>query len=540
MPNGLPLLTAPPARLPHGAGDAGAIIHAADRARPAAATPGGPATGIVDGLAARLVRPGDGQRRRTVLTHRERAAAVFKAAGLALAGVVLGLPLAVPALVLHGGMRLAARLCRAVDGSGGAGGTGLAPAVEGALLRKRAGGIDEAALGVLHAYAARIGTPLTPREITELVHAGQNLALALRQPALPGDDRGTVRLEGHAVRCNAWLARALTWYMMAVAAAQDTAASASGPLDDAPPAVLSEMVTNGSLVMRDPEQRLYRFLQGAPQAHPRPSTHFASKSAATERFRWLGLFAGASPRQFGIEDMRKRFPGGGGALLFDTLREPGTGGTQLFVKFEKAGWPPLRLREPAGIGRRLAYGVEAAHRNVAHMLHFVTTRFGGKGGAHRVERLEHVAKGALKTAIHAPFVALIADAIRAGLIAPRYKAILAAVDDHGLPFVAAAVEALYDIARQAEAACVQCDAAGSVRHADARRMERAALDFGERFHQTMDQFGVTLPGVERRGAEVHLDLDAALTGIVPAGTPTAAAAKSAPGWHPVALRRASV
>lgn len=532
MPNALRL---PPA-LPHArTDDAGAPA-------PPTATPTGVnAADAADALAARLVRPGDGRRRCCAMTHRERAATVFRAAGLALAGLVLGVPLVLPLLLVQGAFGLVGRLCRAVAADPGGGATGLAAPVEQALLRERAGGIDPKTMAWLHAYAAKLQTPLTPRQITQLVRAGQTLALALRQPLKAGADPHTVHIEGHAVRCNAWLARALMWYLMAVAAAQDTAAAASSAerlldrrMPDRPPAVVSDMVTNGSLVMRDPDRRLYRFLRGCALAHPRPSTHFASRSATAERFRWLGLFAGASPQQYGIEDMSGRFPGGGGALLFDTLRGAGADGAQLFVKFEKAGWPALLLRDEPSLGKRAAYSIEAVHRNLAHLTNFVTTRFDCGDRGYRIERMEHVHRGGLKPLIYQPFMALIEDAIRGGLIAAEYRSIVDGVESHGLPFVAAAVDALYDIARATAATEEGGNAKGAARQATAERIRQATVAFGAVFDRVMDRFGVTLPGVERFGAEVHLDLDWALSRVDRSPSRGTDAGEAAPEWHVIA------
>ncbi|MES2634749.1 MAG: hypothetical protein V4669_17400 [Pseudomonadota bacterium] len=479
------------------------------------------------GLRGKQIAVGDGRARNQTLSFGEKAARVFKTGLKGMAFVVLApvaASVAVSGLAALGAsvaviksINLAGRLAnkhifepraeRKYREANRALVTELETPRPGSVL-ERPGLVSK-----LREHSVHNADSVTRSEIEQMVAMGENIAAALQH------SDGTLPLffNGYPVTSNTYTARALAWYMMATAASQDLDRTSEGLH-----AGTSDMVSAGSILLKDPGGKIYGFMNSAPTACSRMSSHFAERTLPGEKHKVLGLIPTGKPRQRGIEDYASKMPGEGGSMLFDRLQDE-----VLFVKIESGGCPAYFQQEPgqgvlapmAGICRFF----HALDRNVDHSVSFMYTRFAGPS-ERQVVRQEHLHKGVLKATVDKEFGSLVQDAIASGIIQDDAKAIGKSAHKFGLPYVFQAV-------RQIRAAALLLDAQGidGTRCRELIRQCDHVLDLTRR---EVDRAG-PYRGIERKAFETHLafpDFGPGVEGVraksfpPPSGTPQAAAA----------------
>jgi hypothetical protein len=459
-------------------------------------------------LVGRQISLGNGEARQKSIDHAANAKTFFKGLGLALAS-----PLLLAGGLVAGAVVLAAKAISTIPrlvnehmlepsaerkwqsiGDNAAMVKALIAPMDGSLADKTSilpG--NPSVMSRLLTHAQQTGRPnLGEAEIRGLVAMGERIAEALAKTDGEGKSPLRVTVDGQAfdVPSNTYTARALGWYMMAAAASQDMARAERNPGD-----TTSDMPTNGSLVMKDPGNRLYNFLNGAPTAASRMSTHFGERSATTDKHEVMGFIKGSKLSQRGLEDYQSKMPGGGGTMLFDKLKADSSGTPELFVKFEHGGTPPYFQSEPhMGVGQKIARFFAALDRNIGHATSFIATRF-DKSNPNEVRRQEHVYKGVLKESVHKPFAQLIDQAVARGVIDADSKAIGKSVHQFGLPYLEDALDRVISAAKlQSDATVLKT--AQAVNEAVIRESRRLGL-----ISRTLE--------IERRGAEVHISMDVA-------------------------------
>lgn len=451
------------------------------------------------GLAGKTLSVGDGQQRLETTSAADKAKSAFKIIGKIMGGLV-ALPVAIPLGMAVGGLALAAKAVnflprllnnhvlepRAETGYKMANTpavTAMSQPLEGSVLDK-ASVVDRL---VNHARAT--GSKVTPAEIRSMVATGERIADALRGPDGGGLPlKVTVDGQSHTVQAGVYTARAVGWFMMAQAASQDATRAAKSPND-----TTSDMPTNGSFVMKDADNRMFNFLNSAPTAASRMSTHFEERLGHTDKHAIVGLIPTSKASQRGIEDYQSKMPGQGGTMLFDKLKEGSDGVKELFVKFEGGGCPPYFKTEPhEGIGHGIARFFAAADRNLGHASSFLTSKFSNAKGPDAVLRQEHVYKGVLKNTVNREFKALVDSAISAGVIDANASAVGKSVHKLGLPYVQDAIKTIQEAARETGNPGVfnQANTTLDTLVSESKRLGLASDPYG----------------IERRGAETHISI----------------------------------
>jgi hypothetical protein len=349
------------------------------------------------------------------------------------------------------------------------------------------------------------GQKITEQEMFRWVRIGERIAKGLQ--AEGGDEQPLEvyledvvdehgRMRTFTIEPDAYFARCVSWYMMAQAAAQDVAREASGDSSGT-----SDMVTDGSFVMKDPGNRMYKFLASSPTCAARTSTHFAERLAHNVKHKLLGWIPTKKWSQRGIEDFQSQLPGKGGAMLFDKIvpvkaavaeRRDVPDEQLLFVKFEASGCPAYYQA-----GSSLFHSSAALLRNVAHGFSFAGSRGvkGAKKGA-AVQRQEHVYKGVLKP-IADRFDLLVADAIKNGVIEADAKAVGESVREFGMEYVMDAIWAISEMAlkQNNRPVALECELLMGAIGA-----EYSGLDRGFRAAHPQSEL------ISPRGAEAHIAL----------------------------------
>lgn len=361
--------------------------------------------------------------------------------------------------------------------------TALARPMEGSIVYK------PGAMDVLTRHAS-IGGRVSRTELDRLVATGEHLITALKANGCDADGRVRVRVGAvtHSVAPSACGARAISWYLMAVAAREQAQA----------PDLLPRVVKEGAYILKDPDRRLYRFLNACPTARPRPSTHFNERAGHEETYVAGGILATRKPAQRGIEDFLSRMPGQGGTLLFDTLRSSnGDGVPELFIKWESEGTQAYGAHEAHhNAADRCTRWLAAHHRYMAHAMDFVRTRpraltdaVGARlGRPPALTRKEHGNQGPLKTTVHQGLLQVTAWARAAGLSVPDARQVSSAMSRAGLQGVE---EILNGLRATAGALPHEHPFLPRLAHFESR------LDAAIRGMETVD-------GMCRRGAEVQL------------------------------------
>lgn len=355
-----------------------------------------------------------------------------------------------------------------------------------ALKQPMAGGLTTN-LGVCNLLADHIkgsATDMSPKEAVEMAAMGEHICKALAEGRQVGPNGLEVNVPGKDnpvfVPAGNFAAKAVSWHLMAAAAQADLQRKQTDPGN-----LRSDMTNSGTFILKDPDNRLYNFLNANPMVLERASTHFEERLDHDKHIPLLG-----NTLQKGCDDYQNKFPGGGGALLFDKLK-----GGEIFVKFEHAGTPnPVAHEAGDGVRLRANRAALAAERWVEHSFSFLESLKATTGDPKKVVRQEHTYKGEMKNAVHDPYVKLVEAAKEAGLINKNEaKAMTSHAKSHGLPSIAAGIEIINEKQTRLDDPNTKVALA-----------TKTLVDNIDRKFASMGQANNEL-GIERRGGEVHLN-----------------------------------
>ncbi|HLO75810.1 MAG TPA: hypothetical protein VK196_05070 [Magnetospirillum sp.] len=228
-------------------------------------------------------------------------------------------------------------------------------------------------------YLDSIDSNLSINEMKSLINTGEHLVNAITR----GQSNGgtvTLTLGGHTCQLESSMhtTRAISWYLTAKTAELEVNTGKD------------HMVTQGSMLMKDPGNKLFDFLNAAPTSYGRISSHFNERVESN----------GRRPEHRGIEDFDNKLPGGKGSILFNKLKNG-----ELFMKFESAGWPEV-FRMSGERGATNAEKIGNVFRNlgrcIQHIGHWVTSRFNSNAEGPGVHR-EHAHKDGAGVKVFKPF-----------------------------------------------------------------------------------------------------------------------------------------
>lgn len=248
---------------------------------------------------------------------------------------------------------------------------------------------------VMDQYAKDIGSKLTTQQVATYINMGERLVDAIINDKMGADKKLEVQADGvvaknpFSVESNKDTARAISWYLHAKAV-MDNESDARDPV----------LLKKGSMLMNDPGNKLFKFLNSAPNVYGRASSHYnglsEAKTASFKNTGFMGAAVGALNRakaQRGIEDFNKHMPSGKGTVIFDRLSE-----NRLFLKWETAGMPTAfgkgaHADKEEGPLREAQNKVMAVIECFKHSLNFLHTISGKKTDAPWGTRRENVNKG---------------------------------------------------------------------------------------------------------------------------------------------------
>lgn len=347
---------------------------------------------------------------------------------------------------------------------------------------------------LLASHIAGSETKMSPDEAVRMATMGEHICKALADGRKVGPNGLAVTIPGPTPDQNQtvlvppgnFASRAVSWHMMAVAAQSDIQRRQQDP-----GSIRSDMTNSGTFIMKDPDNRIYDFLNANPMVMDRMSTHYEERLDHNKHVPVLG-----KTLQKGCDDYQDKLPGGGGALLFDKMKNG-----ELFVKFEHAGTPSLTAREDhQGKFHVATRSVLALDRWRQHSLSFLDSLKSGPGDPNKVVRQEHIHKGEMKAAVYEPYLTALQEAKNAGVITSHDQRTMAShARSHGLPSVQAGLDIL-EARRQLtpdplSPACL--------RAAEAAQTVQQNMD--DKI-QSMGQSANDL-GIQRRGGEVHISAD---------------------------------
>ena len=337
----------------------------------------------------------------------------------------------------------------------------------------------------LEAHARSGGTGATPTQIREFAAAGERIASALAKATPEEASSGKLNVDGVEIKSSVFTTRALMWHLTLQGACLDQERGiASGDQN-------SSIVDSGTMVMRDPGNKLYNFLNAAPTSYERVSSHYRERAEPDAARNLLGI-----PIQRGIEDFQNLMPGHGGSVLFDRIRpsadaiasgrpdEP-----QLFIKLEHVGTPPLFgvTESHEGLRHKIGNAFSSIGRFVEHTFSFLNTRNPDNNASEGVVRQEHVYKGRLKETVADPYTAALGRLKDDGVIdSTQQRDMTKEIKKHGLPRIESQLTQLL----------AHPGVQGSSAHAMLQQVQHAIQSSDEALG---DDFGI-----ERRGVEVHL------------------------------------
>lgn len=422
--------------------------------------------------------------------------------GKAFLGVVGGavaLPFAVLGLTLVG---IGAVVAGGAKGAGLAAGGGRAPAAAGGppqpLAEAMAGGIlDRPFAGagsasgkisvgaMMEDYRTRLDSPVSASDMKAYINQGERILAALEDQPYSGGELTVLDNQGQPQTIQPGLeaTRAVSWFLQAKAM-QDNAGHGADPA----------LIKRGSMVAADPDGKLFKFLNAAPTAYGRASSHFNERSAsASANFSNAGVggqLAGKGQTAHrGIEDYDNRMPSDRGCLVFDKMRGQ-DGQAQIYLKWEPVGMPDVlsgRATEAGeGKARAVVNRADAYLRSVGHCFNFAHTLLESKASANWGVRREAVAQGQPKVLLD-EFTAL---AKEVGLSPADAKAAASSARKNGVH--------LMDAVLTAWTADLKGMPGQQATLARALQLQGALKEFAQ-------EQGADL-GVERKGAEIHVSL----------------------------------
>lgn len=335
---------------------------------------------------------------------------------------------------------------------------------------------------------------ISSQEMQRYVVMGERIVEALNnssdgKPPL----QATVNGKTVTIPSNVDTARAVSWFLQA-----------KGMVDNAD-AGRTEVATGkaGSMLIKDPGNKLYNFLSAAPSCYGRTSTHLKAHSENTnaasgfkQAFAETGVVSALTVSkggalQRGIEDYSSKLPGGGGTMLFDRIKPDSSGDALLFLKLEPVGTPTSfsffgRHVDPAeGFSRSVQALASVAGRNVEHGAHLLESIYGKMFKSEEAYRGEKIEKGPTK----AVFKAFEAELEKAGGLSDDDKSdMLTAVKRNGVTGMISAIDNIKS------------------RAAGADGLDPAPFDrIGKDLTALVGKMGTDL-GIDRRGNEVHCTL----------------------------------
>ena len=209
----------------------------------------------------------------------------------------------------------------------------------------------------MNALRARLGFTderLTNDEMLAYVRLGERVAQAIAEspkPNPPDNAPPVLMVNGERVTVTPTieLARALSWYLQAKAMKDN----------QSPDRDVTTPGKTGTLMVNDPEHKLFAFLDLCDQAYFRVSSHMQDETVGMPTI--FGI-----PLHRGIEDFRNRMPGGSGTMLFVPLK-----GDVTLVKWERVGVPmPTRSHADSAEGPQPGRIFGALPRALNHGLNF--------------------------------------------------------------------------------------------------------------------------------------------------------------------------
>jgi|GEM_PF-2512611 len=332
-------------------------------------------------------------------------------------------------------------------------------------------------------------TQMSPEEAVQMAAIGEHIYKALSEGKKAGPNGLEVNIPGRdsplLVPPGNFAAKAVSWHIMAAAA------QANLDRQNLPGAKRDDMTNSGTFILKDPGNNVYDFLNANPMVAERMSSHYEERLDHDKKVPVLG-----KTLQKGCDDYQNKFPGGGGALLFDKLK-----GGEIFVKFEHAGTPNPVAKEGHDSKKHTAMrAVLAANRWVEHSFSFLESLKAGAGDPNKVVRQEDIHKGEMKAAVYEPYLATLKAATEAGIITKREaEAMKSHARSNGLP----SVQGGLDILKERQQNTPGLDPAKSASFTLAAQVLEKNIDYKL---QSMGQGNNDL-GIQRRGGEVHLSAD---------------------------------
>lgn len=352
-------------------------------------------------------------------------------------------------------------------------------------------------------------TQMSPAEAVQMAAIGEHIYKALSEGKAAGPKGLEVNVPGREspvlVPPGNFAAKAVSWHLMAAAAQSNLQHQ-----QNEPGVKRNDMTNSGTFILKDPGNNVYNFLKANPMVMQRMSSHYEERLDHDKKLPVLG-----KTLQKGCDDYQNKFPGGGGALLFDKMK-----GGEIFVKFEHAGTPSLVAKEGHDSKKHTAMrSALAANRWVEHSFSFLESLKATGGDPNKVVRQEHIHKGEMKAAVYDPYVAALKSATDAGIITKREaEAMKSHARSHGMPSVSGGL----DILKERQQTTPGLDPAKSDSFTLAAQVLERNIDYKL---QSMGQANNDL-GIQRRGGEVHLSADP--NAYLPAQGPS----QQAPGFDP--------
>lgn len=376
----------------------------------------------------------------------------------------------------------------------------------------------------LFAHAQKMQSPVSEADICKYVAVGaaitQALAKSTGEVGRPGEivldlpaaakpqDRSSATPTRHTIHSSTYTTEAITWYLMAKAAEADLtrieSAKREGSDAQALQTIPSAMAEEGTFVIPDPGHRLQKFLAANPMCGHRASTHFEGSVKNPQAMRLGGVVP--KIQHFGTDSLSKRFPGKGGAIVFNAIERGDKDATYIKIEGEGCSSPAgdlgtLPLKDRVGLNAINQFNF------LHHSLSFLTSRGDAKGKKASVSnpmegtvmRHEHLHKGRSKP-LFDELKALLKDGEKSGLLKGDIHKIVKQIEKGGYP---TAIELLSELENAAP------PQGGEEALGDLQKLSASAKSLRKRFEE--DQQHLALPGMEklepmRRGSEVILDL----------------------------------
>ena len=373
-------------------------------------------------------------------------------------------------------------------------------------------------MDTLHTDVLKKGETLSKEEMAMYINMGERIADAIKDtdpyPGVKPDGSPDFSLKvvgangaENVIEPTIDNIRALSWYCQAKAVLDNQSPNRQPPLMD-----------RGSFVMSDPGGKLLNFLRASPSSYGRISTHFAERavgdkasSSGSGKFglgygqHLMGTLKGQK-LQYGVEDFSNKMPSGGGCIAFGPL-EGKDGAQQIMLKWESKGVPPTSKRHVDVADGPVLMALnkfDAFARGMRHAMNQVRGIFGKthtQPGAAPNYRYDEKGGERFNTAVNR-FKEAVNLAKSQGIISKdEAKLMLKDGPKHGLSRMEEGLAGIMD--RLREMANIDPSEEKNLALAPAVNSLQASLDHISGF---IDSMGERLPGIERKGEEIHLAL----------------------------------